>query len=71
MKEIRIWDEFITLGQLLKKLDLVSTGGQAKFFLEEHNIYVNGQEDRRRGRKVVPGDQIEIEGYGTVKIKRN
>ena len=45
MKEtviIEIRDEFITLGQLLKKADIVSNGGEVKFFLAENKVLVNG-----------------------------
>jgi S4 domain protein YaaA len=65
MREIKINDEYVTLGQLLKLSDCISTGGQAKFFLAETTIYVNGEQDQRRGRKCYPGDQVKVEGHGT------
>ncbi|CAM3631617.1 S4 domain-containing protein YaaA [Marinicrinis lubricantis] len=70
MKNVTIKDEYITLGQLAKKLDLVSTGGQVKFFLEETSILVNKSPENRRGKKLFPGDEIEIEGYETIKIEK-
>jgi ribosome-associated protein len=68
MKKIKIKDEYVTLGQLLKLSDCISTGGQAKFFLAETTIYVNDEQDQRRGRKCYPGDEVKVEGYGTFKV---
>lgn len=58
--EIKINTEFITLQQLLKIADLINSGGEAKIFLFENKVLVNGEEDNRRGRKLRPGDVIEI-----------
>ena len=63
MKEtviIEIRDEFITLGQLLKKADIVSNGGEVKFFLAENKVLVNGEDENRHGKKLYHGDTIEI-----------
>ncbi|WP_370541873.1 S4 domain-containing protein YaaA [Alicyclobacillus sp. SO9] len=51
--------DYITLAQFLKLTDVISSGGQAKFFLQEENVYVNGIVDKRRGRKLYPGDEIQ------------
>ncbi|MED3661606.1 S4 domain-containing protein YaaA [Ureibacillus sp. FSL K6-8385] len=64
MNEFVIDTEFITLGQLLKVTDAISTGGMAKWFLEENNVYVNGEIERRRGRKLRNGDIVNIPGCG-------
>ena len=40
---ILIQGEYITLGQLLKFLDLVSTGGEEKIFVATHDITFNGE----------------------------
>ncbi len=61
IKEINIRDEFVTLGQFLKIADLISTGGEAKIFLLNSKIIINGEEDNRRGRKLYSGDLIEID----------
>ena len=58
---IKIDTEFITLGQLLKMTDWISSGGEAKFAVKELKIQVNGESENRRGRKLYPGDQISIE----------
>jgi len=64
MKEVKIGTEYITLGQFLKLSDCISTGGHAKFFLQENKVVINGEEDNRRGRKLYPGDKVEVEGCG-------
>jgi len=64
LNEFVIDTEFITLGQLLKVTDAISTGGMAKWFLEENNVYVNGEIERRRGRKLRNGDIVNIPGCG-------
>ena len=68
MKIIPIEGAYITLGQLLKKTDIVSTGGQAKMFLAEREVKVNGQTETRRGRKLYPGDEIRLHNGVTMKI---
>lgn len=68
MKEIAIRDEYITLGQFLKLADCISTGGHAKFFLQENEVQINGAVDNRRGRKLYVGDRVEVEGCGVFTV---
>ncbi|MEK3993141.1 MULTISPECIES: S4 domain-containing protein YaaA [Psychrobacillus] len=68
MEEIRFDSEFITLGQLLKMTDAISSGGMAKWFLSEHEVYVNGEVDQRRGRKLRHGDIVNIPGVGRFQL---
>ena len=60
--ELRKGEEYITLGVLLKIAGIIDTGGQAKFFLAENTVLVNGEEDNRRGRKLYHGDKIQTQG---------
>lgn len=62
IKEIKIDSEFITLGQFLKFADVISTGGEAKAFLSQNDVYINDELDVRRGRKLRSGDRITIFG---------
>lgn len=71
MEKVSITTEYVTLGQFLKLADIISSGGQAKFFLEDVEIKVNGEIDQRRGRKLRDGDKIEVEGYGDFQIEGN
>ena len=59
---ILIKGEYITLGQLLKKLDLIQTGGEERAYLARHAILVNGEPEIRRGRKIRPGDKVSVDG---------
>ncbi|SFI70843.1 S4 domain-containing protein YaaA [Thermoflavimicrobium dichotomicum] len=68
MRQIKIDGQYITLGQLLKKLDLIDSGGQAKIFLQEREVKVNQQLELRRGRKIYPQDIVDIAGYGIVQV---
>ncbi|WP_425335412.1 S4 domain-containing protein YaaA [Salipaludibacillus daqingensis] len=66
-----IKSEFITLGQALKEAAVIDSGGQAKWFLAEVPVWVNGEEENRRGRKLYPGDKIKMEESGTILIARD
>ncbi|SDN84724.1 ribosome-associated protein [Psychrobacillus sp. OK028] len=68
LEEIRFDSEFITLGQLLKMTDAISSGGMAKWFLSEHEVYVNGEVDQRRGRKLRHNDVVNIPEVGRFKL---
>ncbi|PLS15796.1 S4 domain-containing protein YaaA [Bacillus sp. M6-12] len=68
MKEIQISTEYITLGQFLKVADIIQSGGMAKWFLSEHEVFINGELDTRRGRKLRAGDRIEIPNAGNFLI---
>ncbi|MBS4212391.1 MULTISPECIES: S4 domain-containing protein YaaA [Neobacillus] len=63
-EKIKLEAEFITLGQFLQIADVISTGGMAKWFLSEHEVFVNGEQDQRRGRKLRAGDKVQIPGIG-------
>lgn len=63
-KEIQIDSEYITLGQFLKLADIIDSGGMAKWFLSEYEVFVNGEQDQRRGRKLRVSDKIEIQNFG-------
>ena len=52
----------MTLGQFLKYQDYVGSGGEAKIIIDQLSIFVNGEKENRRGKKLYEGDVIEIEG---------
>lgn len=62
METIRINTEFIKLDSLLKLAGLVETGGEAKILIQEGQVLVNGEVCTMRGKKLRPGDQVELEG---------
>ncbi|MHC5250026.1 S4 domain-containing protein YaaA [Enterococcus sp. HY326] len=57
--------EYMTLGQLLKEISVISSGGQAKWFLAEKAVFVDGEPENRRGRKLYPNMMVEIPEIGT------
>jgi ribosome-associated protein len=63
-QKVKIDTEFITLGQFLKLAEIIQSGGMAKFFLQEYDVYINGEQDQRRGRKLRNGDEISIPEFG-------
>lgn len=66
--KITIDTPYITMSQALKILGVVSSGGQVKWFLEEYNILLNEQQEQRRGKKLYPGDVLDIENVGKFHI---
>jgi ribosome-associated protein len=52
----------IQLAQFLKIQGLVGTGGEAKLLIQRGDVRVNGAIETRRGRQLVPGDQVELAG---------
>ena len=67
--EITINTEYITLGQFLKLADIIQSGGEAKSFLAQNEVEIDGISDNRRGRKLRGGEIIEILGQ-KYEIKR-
>ena len=67
--EIRETDEFIRLGQALKKAGIVGSGVDANMVILDGAVLVNGEVEQRRGRKLYPGDRVSFEGetYQVVK----
>lgn len=55
-------EAYITLQSVLKFLDLVPSGGGVKVFLLENEVFVNQERENRRGRKLYPGDVIQVLG---------
>ena len=60
--EIKIKDEFIKLGQLLKLAGLVESGVDAKYVIEDGLVKVNGEVEIRRGKKIYKNDVVEFDG---------
>ncbi|RCX15561.1 S4 domain protein YaaA [Fontibacillus phaseoli] len=70
MKIVTISSEYIKLDQFLKLADCVSTGGMAKALLQEGAVKVNQEPEERRGRKLYPGDLIEVADCGSFQVVR-
>ena len=59
---IREEDEFIKLGQALKKASLVGSGVDAKMVIQDGQVQVNGQTELQRGKKLHDGDVVAYDG---------
>ena len=59
---IREEDEFIKLGQALKKASLVESGVDAKMVIQDGQVTVNGQVEVQRGKKLHDGDVVIYNG---------
>ena len=64
---IRETDEFIKLGQALKKAGLVESGVDAKFVIQDGLVSLNGEIEYQRGIKLYDGDVVSYNGE-TIKI---
>ena len=62
IKYFTITDEYITLGQFLKEESFISSGGQAKFYLQDKPVTLNGELEQRRGKKIFANDRLLVNG---------
>ena len=53
---------YIKLDQFLKWQGIAQTGGEAKIIIKQGVVEVNGEEEIRRGRKLVTGDIVKVAG---------
>ena len=58
--EIPITTETIRLGQLLKLAGVVDDGVRARELIENGEVSVDGEVDRRRGRQVRAGSVVRL-----------
>lgn len=54
--------DYIELNKLLKIMNLVGSGGEAKQFIDEGLVQVNGQVETQRRKKLRKGDVVFFEG---------
>ena len=66
---IRENDDFIKLGQALKKAGLVDSGVDAKMVIQDGLVSVNGEVELQRGKKLHGGEIVSFNGE-QVKIIR-
>ena len=58
--DVKISSVYITLGQFIKYVGIITNGAEAKMFLASNEAYVNNELDTRRRRKLYPGDVVKI-----------
>ena len=69
MEKISITTPFIKLDQVLKYANIAENGGMAKWMIMDGLIKVNGELVLQRGKKIVPGDVVEILDYGKIIVE--
>jgi ribosome-associated protein len=67
--KLRETDDFIKLGQALKKAGLEGSGVDAKMDIQSGLVKVNGEIEEKRGRKLYDGDVFEFNGT-QVKVEK-
>lgn len=67
--QIRQEDEFIRLGQLLKKAGVVGSGVDAKTVIQDGMVKVNGEVETQRGKKLYGGEIVSYNGEEIEVIK--
>lgn len=60
MRAVAIRTDSIKLGALLKWAQVAQSGGEAKQWIQEGRVRVNGVVERRRSRRLIPGDRVEV-----------
>ena len=62
MNEVSISTEFIKLDSFLKYCGAASLGSEAKMYVLDEQVAVNGEICTQRGKKLYPGDVVEFNG---------
>ena len=60
IEKVKISTEFIKLDQFLKRLAIVDSGSEAKQVILDGMVKVNGDVEKRRGRKIYPEYKVEV-----------
>jgi len=58
--ELREDSEYIELIKLLKALNLVNSGAEAKQMVEEDHVRLNGEPESRKRAKIKAGDVVQF-----------
>lgn len=61
-EKILIKGDYITLGQFLKHVNAVESGAMAKMVIADGEVFVNGEVEVRRGKKLRHGDKVSFDG---------
>ncbi|WP_457746499.1 RNA-binding S4 domain-containing protein [Sulfurimonas sp.] len=67
--ELKDDEKYIELYKLLKVLDLVDSGAQAKMIVAEGYIERNGEVETRKRAKIIAGDTLLVGGDVTIEVK--
>ncbi len=62
MDELKVKDDFIKLGQVLKACGMVESGVEAKEVIQDGLVTVDGEVETQRGKKLKGGEIVEFNG---------
>ncbi len=62
MRQVTIHTETTALAAFLKWAEMAASGGDAKRLIQQGMVRVNGVVEKRRARKLTPGDVVEVAG---------
>ena len=71
METVHIKDEYIKLNQLMKLCGFVGRGSDVKLLVDDGLITLNGQVVTELRKKIYPGDIVNVQGIGEVKVEEN
>lgn len=66
--DIKISTEYIKLQQILKLANVLDSGSDVKYYLEQSLVKVNGELATQRGKKLYTGDVVEVEGFEQIVV---
>ena len=67
-KTIKLTSEYIKLDALLKASGQAGSGGDAKLKIRRGEVSLNGAPVTQRGKKIRPGDIVEVAGEPGARI---
>lgn len=68
MKEIEIHTEYIKLQQVLKLAGIAGQGSDAKLYIKDSMVKVNGIIVTERGKKIRHNDIVTVQNIGEFKV---
>ena len=68
VKSVRITGEYIKLDSLLKFASIASTGGEAKYRIQNGEVFIDNEICFLRGKKIRPGDIVRC-GESVILVK--
>ena len=66
--EFALQDQYIELFKLIKVLDLVDTGAQAKMVVADGYVIRNGEVELRKRAKIIRGDTLLVGDEVTIEV---
>ena len=66
--QFKLQDDYIELFKLIKVLDLVDTGAQAKMIVADGYVFRNGEKELRKRAKIIAGDKLTIGDDVTIEV---